>query len=296
MAQAVKCPREIRIKSNKYYLAKRNITERYSQMENTKRKKRSKRKTPMQKALFYTGIALCVIFGFMLVCNIIIIVKGALYPEKPPSVFGISPMVVLTGSMEGDAPDSIAAGDLIFVVRTDPDELNVGDIIAFGSGKSINTHRIIEISADDNGERIFITKGDVNNAADPSPVYDDDLVGKYKSKIKGLGDVVLFMQTPLGMLLFIAVPLLLFIVCDMIRTRYYAKKKALRQKRKQAAMKAEMERLRAIADGGQVVEAVEAEEAVENVETAENADAVETAEAAEAPKTETAEEKVKVEA
>ena len=32
------------------------------------------------------GVALCVIFGLLLVCNLTIIIKGALFPEKPPSV------------------------------------------------------------------------------------------------------------------------------------------------------------------------------------------------------------------
>ena len=61
------------------------------------------------------GIALCVVFGFILICNIIIIVGGALNEERPPAVFGITPLVVTSGSMSGDAPDHIEVGDLIFL-------------------------------------------------------------------------------------------------------------------------------------------------------------------------------------
>ena len=43
----------------------------------------------------------CVLLSILLLCNITIIVKGTINTEKPPSVFGITPMVVLSGSMSG---------------------------------------------------------------------------------------------------------------------------------------------------------------------------------------------------
>ena len=48
------------------------------------------------------GLALCVILSFFLVCNLTVIVKGALFPDRPPSVLGVTPMVVLSGSMSGE--------------------------------------------------------------------------------------------------------------------------------------------------------------------------------------------------
>jgi len=46
------------------------------------------------------GITLCVIFCLLLACNLTIIIKGSLYPDNPPSVLSITPMVVLSGSMK----------------------------------------------------------------------------------------------------------------------------------------------------------------------------------------------------
>ena len=203
----------------------------------------STKKTDSQKALTVIGIILCVVFGFMLICNIVIIVKGTLYPERPPQVLGVTPMVVLSGSMSGDAPDHIEAGDLIFVVPVEPEDLKVGDIITYMEGSTVVTHRIIEISTDEGGKLQFLTKGDANNTADTNPVSQDDLVGIYKARIPKVGDLAMFMQTPLGMILFIGVPLLAFLAYDIIRRQKHAAKD---QKRTEE-LEAELARLRALA-------------------------------------------------
>lgn len=194
------------------------------------------------KATTVIGLILCVVFGLMLICNLTIIIKGTLAPEKPPAVLGITPMVVLSGSMSGDAPDHIEIGDLIFVGKAEPEELNVGDVISFMDGKVVVTHRIIEIRAGESG-REFITKGDANNATDLRPVSEDALVGIYLSRIPKVGDFALFLQTPLGMVVFIGIPLIAFILYDILRRRHYDKKETKRT----AELEAELERLRALA-------------------------------------------------
>lgn len=197
----------------------------------------------MQKLVTGISILLCIIFSFMLVCNMTIIIKGTLYPERPPSVLGITPMVVLSGSMSGDAEDHIEVGDLIFVGKTEAEELEVGDVIAFMEGKVVVTHRIIEIQRDENGVLLFTTKGDANNAQDQRPVTESNLVGIYKARIPKVGDFALFLQTPMGMVLFIGLPLLAFIIYDIIRRQQYARKES----KKTAELEAELERLRKLA-------------------------------------------------
>lgn len=194
------------------------------------------------KLLSVVGLILCIIFGFMLICNLTIIIKGTLYPEKPPSVLGITPMVVLSGSMSGDAPDHIEVGDLIFVGKAEASQLEAGDVIAFMDGKVVVTHRIVEVQSGDNGIE-FITKGDANNAIDQTPVTEDKLVGIYKARLPKVGDFAMFLQTPLGMLLFIGVPLLSFIIYDIIRRQQYANK----EKQRSAELQEELERLRKLA-------------------------------------------------
>ena len=200
-------------------------------------------KSLSQRVLTVTGIVMCVVFGLMLICNITIIVKGTLAPERPPSVLGITPLVVLSGSMSGDAPDHIEAGDLIFVDKAVPGDLKVGDVITFMQGSTAVTHRIIEISTGEDGKLQFLTKGDANNTEDTEPVLEDDLVGIYIGRIPMAGDLAIFMQTPLGMIVFIGIPLLAFLAYDIIRRQKHAAK----DQAKTAELEAELERLRALA-------------------------------------------------
>lgn len=195
------------------------------------------------RALTVIGLVLCVVFGFMLICNLTIIIKGTLYPEKPPAVLGVTPMVVLSGSMSGEADGHIEVGDLVFVGKAEPAELKTGDVIAFMEGEVVVTHRIVKIETGEDGELQFITKGDANNAIDLRPVTEEQLVGIYRFRIPKVGDFALFLQEPLGMVLFICVPLLGFVVYDLLRRRHYAN----REEQRTAELEAELARLRALA-------------------------------------------------
>jgi len=195
------------------------------------------------KLIALIGLILCVVFGFMLICNLTIIIKGTIAPEKPPSVLGVTPMVVLSGSMSGEAEDHIEIGDLIFVGKADPKALQPGDVIAFMEGDVVVTHRIVEVGTGEDGKLEYTTKGDANNAIDLRPVTEDNLVGIYRFRIPGVGNFAMFLQTPLGMILFIGVPLLAFIIYDIIRRRHYATK----ENERTAELEAELERLRQLA-------------------------------------------------
>ena len=80
-----------------------------------------------KRILFIVGAVLCCIFAVILVCNLTIIIKGVVNPKVPPSVFGVTPMVVQSGSMSGNAEDHIEVGDLIFTVKPDTDKLKAGE-------------------------------------------------------------------------------------------------------------------------------------------------------------------------
>lgn len=190
------------------------------------------------------GIIMCIVFGLMLLCNVIIIIKGTVNPEKPPSVLGITPMVVQSGSMSGNAEDHIEVGDLIFISKAEADKLNVGDIISFMEEKLVITHRITAIEKDEQGKLLFTTKGDANNVEDSFPVSEEQLVGIYRFRLAGVGDFAMFLQTPLGMIIFMGIPLCLFVIADIIRRRKDDKE----EDKKTAELQAEIERLRKIAE------------------------------------------------
>lgn len=214
-------------------------------MEEDSMQKKEALKMPSVTTLL--SLALCIVLGLMLLCNLVIIIKGTLFPERPPSVLGITPMVVLSGSMSGEQPGHIEVGDLIFVSRADPASLKVGDVIAFMSGQTTVTHRIVSIETQADGSLSFITKGDANAAQDTQPVSQDDLVGLYRFRIPKAGDLALFLQQPLGMLLFTGIPLLAFILYDILRRQRFA----ARERQKAQEMEAELARLRQLAGESQ---------------------------------------------
>ena len=201
----------------------------------------TKQKTNLKdKILTVIGTLMCIILIPVLVINLTLIAKSYINKDEVPSVGGYLPLIVLTDSM---VPE-IYSGDLIICHTEDAEEIKVNDIIAFfdpaGNGTSIVTHRVMEI-VDENGKLEFRTKGDNNNTEDKMLVPAESLVGIYKTRIAGLGNVAMFMQSSTGLIVCVVLPIVLLVGYDMIRRRLYEKKKDDNT----AALMAELEALRA---------------------------------------------------
>ncbi len=154
------------------------------------------------KVIFFM---ICII---LLLIGMSIIYKANKYPDKVPDVFGIKPFIVLSGSMETE----IYTGDLAFVEIIEPKELKPNDIIAFRNEENtVTTHRIIEIIKE-NGQTFYKTKGDANNTEDASLVSTDSVEGIYIGKIPKLGNMLMFLQEPIGLV----IVLLVILVIGMI--------------------------------------------------------------------------------
>lgn len=82
-----------------------------------------------------------------------------------PRVLGLTPFVVLSGSMEPTYP----VGSLVYVRSVDASELRVGDPVTFTleGREAVATHRVIEVDAESASLR---TQGDANDEPDGSPV------------------------------------------------------------------------------------------------------------------------------
>ena len=198
-------------------------------------------KSTKQKILFIIGTILCIILLPILIINLTLIVKSYTNADEVPSVGGYFPMIVLTDSMDPE----IQSGDLIFCHTVEAEAVQVGDIISFydpmGNGSTVVTHRVMEIKDEDN-ELSFITKGDNNNTEDQMPVQAEDVIGLYKSRIAGAGNIAMFMQTTPGLIVCVIVPMILLIGWDVLRRKKYEK---ARQQDTDALL-AELEALRAM--------------------------------------------------
>ena len=192
------------------------------------------------KILTIIGTVMCIILVPVLIINLTLIVKSYTNTDEVPSVGGYLPLIVLTDSM---VPE-IYSGDLIICHTEEAEDIEVNDVIAFfdpaGNGTSIVTHRVIEVVEKD-GNIEFRTKGDNNNTEDKLLVPAESLVGVYQTRIAGLGNVAMFMQSSTGLIVCVVLPIVLLVAYDMIRRRFYEKKKD----DDNAKLLAELEALRA---------------------------------------------------
>jgi len=143
---------------------------------------------------------------------------------EPPSLFGHSLFIVTTSSMG----DSVPAGSAVIVRKTDINELKVKDIITFKDGYDqkqnliINTHRVIRLNPIDTGLTV-VTKGDNNNIEDSKFRYSEDIIGKVVRIIPLLGGFLAFVKSPIGLMTFIAIPLLLLLILEVINLLMFYK-------------------------------------------------------------------------
>lgn len=111
-------------------------------------------------------------------------------------LFGLTPYVVLSGSMEPAYP----TGSLIYVRRTDPQTVEVGTPITFvlNADLQVATHRVTAVDPE---REQFRTKGDANDAEDGSPVHFNNLIGVPVFCIPLLGYAAHFISAPPGLYL-----------------------------------------------------------------------------------------------
>ena len=144
------------------------------------------------------SIVVTVVLVLLLVCNLYTIAARWLTDDPQPDVFGWSWAVVISGSMEPE----IRVNDLVIV--HEEDSYAVGDIITYENGSSVVTHRIIAET-----EQGFITKGDYNNTEDLYPVPVSSVVGKVVRVVPGVGTLIEYLRSPLGMVCLVLVGFLL---------------------------------------------------------------------------------------
>ena len=137
-----------------------------------------KARTKRIVGLTFTCLCIAIVLFLLFVVGTLAVDKF-IKKSPVPSFFGTSALIVTTGSMSG----TIEEGDLVIVKRAS--EYKIGDIVTFVASDNtgdIVTHRIIQIR-----DGKFITRGDANNAQDPRPISEEDIVGKVTGTIPRVG-------------------------------------------------------------------------------------------------------------
>lgn len=152
---------------------------------------------------------LTVLLAFMLISNVYSICMKAFGGEEHPRFLGFSSAVVISGSMS----DTIEINDL--VICSQRRSYEVGDIITFISKSgSLVTHRIVG-----ENEEGFITRGDANNTDDRDTVAHNSIMGKVVLIIPGIGLVVDFMHTPLGLMCVVFIGILILVLPSILENK-----------------------------------------------------------------------------
>lgn len=196
------------------------------------------RKRKMQIFKKIISIIILIILITILFVSWTILIDSYLHPDEVPSFFGWKPFIVLSGSME----TQISAGDIVVVKEIDTQNLKKGDIIAFKEDDVVITHRIDEVEEKD-GQVQYITKGDNNKAQDIGSVLPNQIEGVFKFKISRLGNLAMFVQTPLGMIVCLSIPIIIIILLQTADSKK-EKEELISKLNKQSEMEDEIEKLK----------------------------------------------------
>jgi len=128
--------------------------------------------------------------------------------------------VVVSGSME----PIIKTGSVVLTKPIDPKMINTGDIVAFTSPsnpKNVILHRVVGLKSTE--PLRFQTKGDNNNAPDSWDLMDVGILGQHVYTIPYVGYVINFVRTPVGFALLIVIPVILFVISQILNIKRYIK-------------------------------------------------------------------------
>lgn len=199
-------------------------------------------------------VILIVLLLPLLCINLTLIIKGSLNPDMPPDLFGTAPLAVTTDAMAGDAEGCFDEGALIFVDLLTAEEvqsLREGDVVTFRSSDDLFvTLRIAEVLKNDAGEvTAFSVLGDKDAAGGvnvPLTVSPENVIGVVTGSVAGLGGFAMFLQTPVGVLVFVGIPVVAYLIYDISRIALSNKRAKAAQGEKLREKDEEIARLKAM--------------------------------------------------
>jgi signal peptidase len=105
-------------------------------------------------------------------------------------LFGVKPTVIYSGSMQ----PSMEVGDIAIVSDVPVDSIKEGDIIQYRTETAFVIHRVHRIYEEE-GSKLFITKGDANSDPDDTPILPDQITGKVIFNLPKLGWLPIFFRS-----------------------------------------------------------------------------------------------------
>lgn len=169
----------------------------------------------MRKALHIIKNIFVWLVVLMAVCMMIFtVISVNTFDRTDRNLFGYKAFIVLSDSMSKTDFD---AGDLVLVKEVDASTLKEGDIISYQSTNMENygeivTHKIRKLTKDAEGNPGFITYGTTTDTDDENIVTYNFVLGKYQTKLPGVGKFFQFLKTTPGYIVCIFLPFLILIL------------------------------------------------------------------------------------
>lgn len=125
--------------------------------------------------------------------------------------------VIVSGSME----PLIKVRDAVIIKRADADSIKVGDVVTYRSQDPsyygiLITHRVVRIE-EQNGEKLYITKGDSNETIDRSPIKLGQIQGKVVMRVPKIGYIKFFLIDYYGWIIAVLIPSVGIISYDIVK-------------------------------------------------------------------------------
>lgn len=147
-----------------------------------------------------------IFFLLIFFLTFIIFIQSMKNPNQHPSIFGIKGFIVLSGSME----PKIKIDDLVLSKEVSEDNLKVNDVIVFNDNNKIVTHRIIEITEENNIKK-YTTKGDANNTKDNNDITYKDILGKKIAVIPKVGLLINLLKNKITLMILLGAIFIIYI-------------------------------------------------------------------------------------
>lgn len=142
-------------------------------------------------------------------CFVLVVISVFIFlTVKTDVIPGIKSFTVLTGSMEPTIP----VGSIVFMQKASNYQVN--DVITFKRGDKMITHRIMQVTRNQDGT-FYKTQGDANNAADSDLVNSKDVAGKGIFQIVYLGRLLFWVRTLPGFVVLVIAPTLIFVAMEL---------------------------------------------------------------------------------
>lgn len=157
----------------------------------------------------HTNISRKILYVIIVVItyNLLIVGISAILNKTGKSLFGFRAYIITTESMK----PHINSGDIIVIKKVKKKKLETGDVISFKQEDGIITHRIVEVTKNEQGDTEYVTKGDNNNVEDERKVKYDEIQGRKIIRIPFFGKIIVLLQDEVYIILIIILILLIYL-------------------------------------------------------------------------------------